>query len=544
MISQLFQNLKQKKCDLVVYLLFLLISILLMFKTFKVDNGNMIIASKLWSDFAATIPLIRSFSLGNNFPPQYPLFAGPPIRYHFLFYFIVGMLEKIGLRIDISLNLLSTIGFFLLLLAVYKLAITVFKSRIVATLSVIFFLFNGSLSFLEFFKKNPLSIDIFKKIISNTQFPSFGPYDGKIVSAFWNLNIYTNQRHLALAYAFFIFLLIIFYKANLNPKNLNLLKVLLLAILVGLFPFFHLAVFAMIETLLLISLIVFPKIRKQVIFISLLSIIFIIPQILYMGKSNIEVELFNPGYLVENLNITNFIKYWFLNLGLGVVLPFVGFFLARKNQRKIFIPFISLFIVGNLFKFSPEIAANHKFFNLYIVGANIFAAYTLVTLFQKNIVSKIIVPLCFLFLTLSGIIDFFPIINDSIIKIEDIPNNKVATFIKKATPKDAVFLNSSFLYNPASLAGRKIFIGWPYFAWSAGYDTEKRGRLLREFYSSHDKNYICTFLDSQNISFFTTEDTQNDNNFPEIDLKFFKNNFSAIYSDDKITIFKKEDNCI
>ena len=83
-----------------------------MFSTFSYEKGVMEISSKAWSDFANHIPLIRSFSLGNNFPPQYPLFAGPPIRYHFLFYAFAGFLEKTGIRIDYALNIPSILGFF------------------------------------------------------------------------------------------------------------------------------------------------------------------------------------------------------------------------------------------------------------------------------------------------------------------------------------------------------------------------------------------------------------------------------------------------
>jgi len=98
----------------------LVFSFFLMFKTFQITpDGNLKLALKLWSDFAATIPLIRSFSLGDNFPPQYPIFAGPPIRYHFLFYLVVGFLEKIGVRLDWALNIPSAISFFALILIIY-----------------------------------------------------------------------------------------------------------------------------------------------------------------------------------------------------------------------------------------------------------------------------------------------------------------------------------------------------------------------------------------------------------------------------------------
>ncbi|KKQ97720.1 MAG: hypothetical protein UT23_C0009G0049, partial [Candidatus Woesebacteria bacterium GW2011_GWA1_39_12] len=178
-----------------LFLLLFVFSSFLMWKTFQVTpEGDLKLASRVWSDFAATIPLIRSFSFGSNFPPEYPIFAGPPIRYHFLFFAAVGLLEKTGIRLDLALNSLSTISFFLLTIAIYYLGKMVFKSKKVGILSVILFLFNGSWGFLEFFKKNPISLNILDDIVKNREFSSFGPYDGKIVSAFWSLNIFTNQR--------------------------------------------------------------------------------------------------------------------------------------------------------------------------------------------------------------------------------------------------------------------------------------------------------------------------------------------------------------
>src|SRR5438309_1368384 len=104
--------------------LFLLLSSLafslwLNFSTFSYADGSMHIAIKAWSDFGSHIPLIRSFSFGNNFPPQLPLFPGSPIRYHYLFYAFVGLLEKAGLRIDFALNIPSALGFTFLIMIIY-----------------------------------------------------------------------------------------------------------------------------------------------------------------------------------------------------------------------------------------------------------------------------------------------------------------------------------------------------------------------------------------------------------------------------------------
>jgi hypothetical protein len=531
------------KFEFVLFVIFLLFSICLMTKTFRLDHaGNMQIATKAWSDFAATIPLIRSFSFGSNFPPEYPIFAGPPIKYHFVFYLLVGMLEKIGLPLSWALNLPSIIGFCTLLISIYYFGKIVFKSKTVGVISSILFLFNSSFSFLEFFKIHPLNWSVFTDIYHSQSFSSFGPYDGKLVSAFWNLNIYTNQRHLSIAYTAFLLILLYLYFKDIHTKKINMKTSITLGVLIGLFPFIHLAAFGMIGVMLISGIFLFPNIRKSVFIIGLIALILAIPQILYMGSTANGASLYHPGYLIDKLTLINFIKYWFLNLGLTSVLSIMGFLMSGKKERKVFIPFLLLFVIGNLFQLSPEIAANHKFFNLYIIGANAFSAYFLYRTWKINLLRPIVIVASF-FLILSGILDLFPIFNDGYITVEDIPNNKIANYIKDNTPKNATFLNSSFLYNPASLAGRKIMMGWPYFAWSAGYDTDNRGKLITKIYESHSKSVTCGLLKQNSIDYFTVQDTSGDRDFPTIDLNYFISNFSTDYSYRGVSVINVAGNC-
>ena len=165
---------KKYKLELFIFLLSLVFSSWLMFSTFSYGNGFMQISTKAWSDFANHIPLIRSFSFGENFPPQYPLFSGPIIKYHFVFYALVGLLERGGMRIDYALNIPSILGFSFLILMIYTFSNSLFKSKAVGLLSVFFFLFNSSLDFINFFIKNPVSTKTLQDIITNNVFPSLG----------------------------------------------------------------------------------------------------------------------------------------------------------------------------------------------------------------------------------------------------------------------------------------------------------------------------------------------------------------------------------
>jgi len=537
MHKKYFKFLKKYVTEIIVSLISLSFSFWLMFSTFSYKNGSMLIATKAWSDFASHIPLIRSFSLGSNFPPQYPIFPGEPIRYHYLFYFLVGMLEKAGLRIDWALNLPSALFFTALMLIIYLLGKELFKSKAVGILSLIFFLFNGSLSFIEFFKLHPLSRSTISNIVMNNVFPSFGPYDGRIVSAFWNLNIYTNQRHLSLALA--ILLLIVFFitRFEIKRKKMPLYLILLSGILVGILPLLHSSVFLMILAVLGILLILFNSQRKSLFLILLLGFLLSLPRVLFLKDTATYLPHLQIGYLITNqLSAFYFLQYWFMNLGLSAILIPIGFLFANKLQKKIFLAFFSLFLIGNFFQFSIEMAGNHKFFNAFLIIGNMYSAFLLIKLWGKCKLFKPIVIIAIFCLIFSGIIDFFPIKNDGFMTVSDYPKNPDIQWIIKNTPKDAVFLNTSYVYDQASLAGRKIFMGWPYFPWSLGYDTNLRGSIMKQMLGSQDKKKLCPLLSDNKINYIEIdENSLNDPNLPKVSsiLQFslisVYNNYQATY---------------
>ena len=78
---------------------------LLMWRTFFVKEGTLYVGLSVFSDFAPHLGMIRSFSLGNNFPTVYS-----HIRYHFMFQFLAGNLEFLGMRLDWAFNLPSALS--------------------------------------------------------------------------------------------------------------------------------------------------------------------------------------------------------------------------------------------------------------------------------------------------------------------------------------------------------------------------------------------------------------------------------------------------
>ena len=130
-------------------------------------------------------------------------------------------------------------------------------------------------------------------------------------------------------------------------------------------------------------------------------------------------------------------------------------------------------------------------------------------------------------------------------EIADYTKDSRIKWIINHTSKKSVFLNSSFTYHPASLAGRAIFLGWPYFVWSAGYDAVPRQIKWREIYESQNKEFICKNLLENKIDFFTVENGNFLNESRMINTEYFLNNFNPAFYDKETNfgVFSVSANC-
>lgn len=555
--------------DFLIYSLFVFFSFWLMFHTFGYDgkNHNILIASRLWSDFGSHIPLIRSFSLGDNFnlllkgKPEFPIYPGEPIRYHFLFYALVGLLERLGMRLDWALNIPSALGFFFLLFFIYTIAKKLFADTRVAILSVVFFLFNGSLAFFRFFELHPLSINTLNDIRSASTFPAFAPWGPGDVSAFWNLNIYTNQRHLAIGFSIamgFILSILLLEKKTFKRQ---LPWAIVWGGIVGSLPYFHTPTLAIMAILFLMYFFLFGKTRKFFIVAGIVSLLLVLPQLIHFPQGP-KLMSWYPGYLIhDELSVRRFILYWWQNIGIHAILIPIGFLLIPAQAKKTLLPLFFIFLGANLFKFSVEVAGSHKFFNFVLILGNMISAFVTVKLWELvylikfhslthlptklvRLLSYSLICVYIFFLTLSGVIDFFVVFNDRKGAVADVGNSEIATWIATNTPPSSIFLNSSFLYHPANLAGRKIYMGWPYFVWGNGY-LHDRLPIMKRLYESKDPAIFCPLLQNANIAYITVEDTTNDLVMPHIEPTYFLNNYQPLYSkkDTTYAIFSTNSLC-
>lgn len=496
--------------DLLVLVVLVTFASWLMSSTFVYRAGEIQLASKLYSDFGAHLPLIRSFSLGWNWPPEYPFFAGEPIRYHYLFYAFVGLLERAGLRLDWALNLPSIFGLSLLLFMTYQYGKTFFERRWAGLVAVLLFLFNGSLAWVEYFDQQGWSWAALTAIPHQEHFASFGPWSGRLVSAFWNWNILTNQRHLALGYGLILlalFPLVHLYQRKLKSlgedESLNRwLWSLPIWVIFLTLPLLHQAAFTILAPLTVIwLLLVWPHSRVWLIlylpalWLGVLSFFFFTTA----RSQPLEVVW---GFLAVQPSPQGILQYWWYNLGFYLpLLPPLLWWSVKKRQWWLWtaLPF---FLLANSLRLSPDMINNHKLITFFLLSLNLTVAGFFLSLWRRRF-GKWIVIFLFPLLTFSGWLDLFPILNDSRGVVADYPRSAMTRWIMEQTEPRAQFVTASYFYSPASLAGRFLFLDYGYHAWSMGYDDREKRLLLPQLWSATiSLTEWCRMVRAEEIDYF------------------------------------------
>ena len=109
----------------------------MMYRSFNILQSTLRVGYSVFSDFAVHLGMIRSFSFGNNFPTQYSHFAGQDIRYHFMFEFLAGNLEYLGLPLDHAFNFPSIISFVSMSMLLFTFTVRLCGSRITGVIATL-----------------------------------------------------------------------------------------------------------------------------------------------------------------------------------------------------------------------------------------------------------------------------------------------------------------------------------------------------------------------------------------------------------------------
>ena len=528
------------------------------FYTCNMKDNTIRLGFSIFSDFAPHVAITSGFGVGSNYPTQYPHFSGDNIQYHFMFYFLTGNLESLGLPLVWAINLPSLICMTSTLTLLGLLAVLLSGRRGAFFFAPVLFLFRCAWN--VFHQANELKAvpgATWSSVINTiTKQAAWYGYTVRDEWGIWAVNVYANQRHLCMGIGLLLILIFLFlphfrrmflhlsrtegFKNKLKrffiakeawlPRSqdpFHPVGAMILGCLIAVaMPFFHGS--CLISALLvLFGMAIISEFRLGYAAVAAVSVVSAVVQARFFagGASNVasfkyyfgfvvpELEGKNQAKIGEVINSTGKIISYLNKMGfLTVILPaalFVGLIIyeiaCKKNPYRSFllIPFSFPLIFAFYCQVSLEVLANHKFiqvsfilFDVFIAGllANLLAlpigvkerisdkekkgkyAITLKknTFIPVQIASAVLCLVLLFGLTATGISEWciYYNLNKGYVVLHT--DSAIAEWVEKNTDEDDIFLTPMWSTNDFFLSGRRVYYGWPYFAWSAGHDTEVR----------------------------------------------------------------------
>src|SRR5213592_3615982 len=278
-------------------------------------------------------------------------------------------------------------------------------------------------------------------------------------------------------------------------------------VLLGLLPMWNSAVFIAAAAILGLLVILCP-LRLQMLALGVTAGLIALPQMLYLstgsGRAHMP-KLLHWGYTIDHPTAVNVVKYLGFTFGAKWLLIALALIFATSLQRRVFLAVLSLLAVAFSFQFTIEVLANQKFIHIWVIIANLFVAFALWRLWHLSLggttlpgkFAAILIPLIII---PGGIIDFFPVHNTGWSEVT-YRNDPLIDWLNKNTTPREIFLTDRFVNHPILMAGRRVFYGWPYYAWSAGYNASKRDRVYIELFESKDPWKVYRLLKENGIKY-------------------------------------------
>ena len=511
--------------ELVFFGILLVFITYMMFYVFYIKDGVMYAGLTVCSDYAPHTAMMRSFSLGNNFPTQYPHFGGADVKYHFMFQFLAGNLEYLGLRLDLAYNLLSIgslLGFLMLL---YELALRITGRMCCGIWTIILFFFRSGMAFWRFLWEHLQAGDLLTVLQENTAFIGYTENENW---GLWNFNVYLNQRHLAfglLLVTLALYLFMDWLEAGISheEKGLQWLgkrftapetwkcrqpeKALFMGLFLGLGAFWNGA--AVIGGLLiLMGFAIFSDGKLDYLITALVTVFFSFLQTkIFIRGSAMGFQLY-LGFLAEEKTPWGVVKYlfwmggiFFLGL-LGLVV-----FLRRKG-RVLAVSFLIPIIFAFTILMTVDINVNHKYIMISYAFLGILWAWAVCSLWRGKVIKKILAVVLAVCLTVTGVYDFAVILkgNGYGHRIAINMNSELTAWLAENLDKNDLLLTPEYSINEVTMSGVMLYCGWPYYAWSAGYDTYYRAAQAVTIYTTSDSELLKNLVKQEKITYILYEE--------------------------------------
>ena len=503
----------------------------MMFYVFHMKDGILYSGFSVYGDYAPHTAMMRSFSRGNNFPTQYPHYGGQDVKYHFMFQFLVGNLEYLGLRLDLGYNLVSILSLAGFLMVLYGISYRMFKSFWAGAAAIVFFFFRSGTAFWRYLWEHLQAGDLVRTLEENTAFIGYTTNENW---GLWNFNVYLNQRHLAfglLMAAVAVWIFMDWVEAGCSHKEQGFLWVrnrfftkeawicrnagtaILLGLFLGLTAFWNGA--ALIGGLLILAgLAVFSDGKLDYMICAGLAVLFSELQSKIFVSGSVMSPSFYWGFLADNKSISGVLWYLVEISGFFFVGMIVAAVFLKRSQRAVLMGCLLPVVFAFLVSLTPDINVNHKYVMISYAFVTVFWGWIVRCVFLegkkgwKKWAGRAAAAVLCICLSATGIYDYVIILrdNDSAHRMTVNMESSLTDWLSANLKKNDLLLTPEYTMNEVTMSGAMLYCGWPYYAWSAGYDTGYRAGQAVLMYTTDDPEVLKAAVKQEKITYILFEE--------------------------------------
>ncbi len=564
-INKLITERGRFKKELILFGLLTAFITYMMFYVFYMKDGILYSGLTVYGDYAPHTAMMRSFSMGNNFPTQYPHYGGADVKYHFMFQFLAGNLEYLGMRMDIAYNIVSIASLIGFLMLLYQLALRITGKMCCGVLTIFLFFFRSGMAFFRFVWEHIQAGNLLETLTENVSFIGYTTNENW---GLWNFNVYLNQRHLAFGLLMVTLALYLFMdwleagtmheekgfawmKQRLFSKegwrSRNLEQALLMGLFLGLCAFWNGA--AVIGGLLILcGFAVFSDGKLDYLIMAVVTIFFSYLQTkIFISGSAMSPQIY-LGFLAEDKTVWGVVKYLFWMSGVFFLGLLVLVWFMRRQERAILLGFIFPTVFAFVLLMTPDINVNHKYIMISYAFLTIFWAWTICNLWKgekvkqkvqianeiktedieneikkeaiqpdvkagrdrkiRKFAGKILAVILTICLSITGIYDFAVIVkgNGPGRRVTVNMNSNLTSWLAEHLDKNDLLLTPEYSMNEVTMSGVMLYCGWPYYAWSAGYDTNYRAAQAVTIYTTSDSETLKNTVKQEKITYILFEE--------------------------------------
>lgn len=503
----------------------------MMFYVFHMKDGILYSGFSVYGDYAPHTAMMRSFSRGNNFPTQYPHYGGQDVKYHFMFQFLVGNLEYLGLRLDLGYNLVSILSLAGFLMVLYGISYRMFKSFWAGAAAIVFFFFRSGTAFWRYLWEHLQAGDLVRTLEDNTAFIGYTTNENW---GLWNFNVYLNQRHLAfglLMAAVAVWTFMDWVEAGCSHKEQGFLWVrnrfftkkawicrnvdtaILLGLFLGLTAFWNGA--ALIGGLLILAgLAIFSDGKLDYVICAGLAVLFSELQSKIFVSGSVMSPSFYWGFLADNKSISGVLWYLVEISGFFFVGMIVAVVFLKRGQRAVLMGCLLPMVFAFLVSLTPDINVNHKYVMISYAFVTVFWGWIVRCVFLegkkgwKKWAGRAVAAVLCICLSATGIYDYVIILrdNDSAHRMTVNMESSLTDWLSTNLKKNDLLLTPEYTMNEVTMSGAMLYCGWPYYAWSAGYDTGYRAGQAVLMYTTDDPELLKAAVKQEKITYILFEE--------------------------------------